>query len=152
MPNKFIVIAWVILTIVVLGLDNCEKDSLGLLQLVIIDFITVGTAYLLIRKKSKVCWFSTLVVVVLVHILLLSNASGWNEGSMSGGSYVIPFLKNVTDVLYTLILFSAFSLLIPLAIYGLFIVSLINLLCGDLKSFKNNNEFKQSKRDKIENN
>lgn len=152
MQSKLIVIAGIILTTVVLYLDNFEKDSLGLLQLVIIDFLTVGIVYFLTQKKPKVCWFSILVVVT-VHILLLSNASGWNEGSMSGGSYIIPFLKDATDVLYALILFSAFLLLIPLAIYGLFIISLANLFCGYSTSLKDNNsEFKQREQDLFENN
>ena len=145
MPSKLIVVAGIILTTIVLFLDNFEKDSLGLLQLVIIDFIIVAIVYFLTRKKPKACWFSILVVIA-VHILLLSNSSGWNEGSMRGVSYIIPFLKNATDILYALILFSAFSFLIPLVIYGIFIISLTNLFCENSTSSKNNdNEFKQRK-------
>ena len=137
MSNILIVVFSVILTIIVFVLDDFEKDSLGLLQLIIIDFITVGIIYFLTKKKSKAC-SSSILALITVHILLLSNASGWNEGSMSGGSYIIPFLKNATDALYALILFSAFLLLIPLAIYGLFIISLVKLFCENLTSFKNN--------------
>ncbi|MBN2768799.1 MAG: hypothetical protein JXQ68_06815 [Campylobacterales bacterium] len=152
MLSKFVVIAGVILTIVVLFLDNFEEGSLGLLQLIIIDFLTIGIVYFLTRKKTKVCWSSILIAIAIVHILLLNNASGWNEGSGSGTSYIIPFLKNATDTLYALILFSAFLLLIPLTIYGFFIISLINLFCKNSTVTKNNDEFKQRTQDLFQDN
>lgn len=143
--NWLIVIAGVILTTVVLFLDNFEKDSIGLLHLVVINFITVGIVYFLTPKKTKFCKFIIFVAVVVVHILLLNNASGWNEGSMTGATYIIPFFKNATDVLYALLLFSAFFLLIPLGIYGLFILSLVSLFCNNSTSYKNTDSGNEKK-------
>lgn len=79
--NWLIVISGVILTAVVLCFDNFEKDSIGLLHLVVINFITVGIVYFFTPKKTKFCKFIIFVAVVIVHILLLNNASGWNEGA-----------------------------------------------------------------------
>jgi len=129
MFSKFVVALGIAFTITILFLDNFDKDSRGLLQLVVIDFFTVVIVYALTRKKPMVCKFTTLSIIVIVHILLLSNASGWNEGSMSGVSYVVPLFKDASDTLYALILFSAFLLLIPLVIYGFFIKSLVTLFC-----------------------
>lgn len=150
--NWLIVIAGVILTTVVLFLDEFEKDSIGLLYLVIINFTTVGVVYLLTPKKNKFCKFTIFIAVFVVHILLLNNVSGWNEGSMSGATYIIPFLKNATDVLYALLLFSAFFLLIPLGIYGLFIFSLVSLFCKNSTSCKNTDSGHEKKNgDLLEN-
>ena len=137
MLNWLIVIAGVILTTLVLFIDKFGKDSIGLLHLLVINLITVSIVYFLTSRKIKFCKYIIFVAVVAVHILLLNNTSGWNEGSMSGGTYIIPFLKNATDVLYALILFSAFFLLIPLGIYGFFILSLVNLFCKKSTSYKN---------------
>ena len=129
MFNVVIVFTGMLLTIVILILDNSGKESIGLLQLVVIDFISIFFLSFFTKDKSKLCLYA-FVLVIIIHILLFNNTSGWNEGSMSGGKYIIPFFKNATDTLYSLILFSAFLLLIPIVIYVIFIKSLIGLFCN----------------------
>ena len=136
MVSKLIVIAGIIITFIILQLDNYEKDSLGLLQLVIIDFMTLIITYIIVlltKKKSKFCHLS-LIAIIIVHILLFANVSGWSASSMSGRVYIIPFLKNATDTLVALIMFSGFFLFIPLILYGLFIAALRDIFCKILNA------------------
>ena len=139
MFNVVIVFTGMLLTIVILILDNSGKESIGLLQLVVIDFISIFFLSFFTKDKSKLCLYA-FVLVIIIHILLFNNTSGWNEGSMSGGKYIIPFFKNATDTLYSLILFSAFLLLIPMVVYIIFITSLIGLFCdlGNNKGLNDN--------------
>ena len=106
-----------------------------MLQLITIDFLTIYLTYLLIlaTKKRKHCQAVTVTALVVVHVLLLSNAPDWNEGSMSSSVYILPFFKNASDTLYDLILFSAFFLLIPLMVYGFLLIGFSYLLCAIAK-------------------
>ncbi len=136
--NWIIPVAGIILTTVILFLDDFEKDSKALTYLVVINFITIAATFLSTKKKRTVCWLSIVIAVIAVHIFLLFNATGWNTASMEGNSYLIPFLKDATDFLYGLLFFSAFLFLIPLSIYGIFIFGLIVLFCENFTSYKNN--------------
>ena len=106
-----------------------------MIQLITIDFLTIYLTYLLIltTKKHKHCQIVIVAVLVVVHLLLLSNAPDWNEGSMSSPVYILPFFKNASDKLYDLILFSAYFLLIPLMVYGFVLISFSYFLCAIVK-------------------
>jgi hypothetical protein len=124
---KIIVIVGIIALIIILNLDNFEKDSLGLLQLVIIDFLTIGIVYIISKRKAKICSY-IFIILLAVHLLLFFNANGPGE-FLNPSSYVIPFFQYATDTLRALFFFSAFMLLIPIVLYGLFVVSLANIFC-----------------------
>ncbi|MDO5045896.1 hypothetical protein [Campylobacter sp.] len=63
-------------------------------------------------------------VLIVVHLLLLLNVQGWNEGSISGSYYYIELLKPISDLLCGILLLSAFTFGIPLLLYMIFLVSL----------------------------
>ncbi|WP_456433592.1 hypothetical protein [Nitratifractor sp.] len=106
-----------------------------MLQLITIDFLTIYLTYLLILaiKQRKHCRTVIVTALVVVHLLLLSNAPDWNEGSMSSAVYILPFFKSASDTFYALILFSAILLLTPLMIYGFLLVGFSHLLCAIAK-------------------
>ena len=66
----------------------------------------------------------TFVALLATNYLLLKNAVGWNEGSMSSRYYYIEFLGPVSDFLYAFIFISIFLLLIPLIWYIAFLYSI----------------------------
>lgn len=73
-----------------------------------------------ILKFSKIKKFKRAIILftlLFIHFLLLLNGRGWNEGSMHSQSYVIGSLAEITDILYSFILLSAFTGFIPFIIY-----------------------------------
>lgn len=128
MKNLVVVILCLIGSIIIVRLDNFGKDSIGLLTLLIIDIFIAFITFLIAKDKPKVCKYA-FTIILAINFLLFFNAIGWNEGNMQGSHYYVPFLKNVTDVLYALMLFSAFLLMIPIIIYVVFLYSVAQLFC-----------------------
>lgn len=126
--NLFTVILFVVSVFYIAFLDHFEKDSLGLLEVLFIDFFILFLAVLFSKKKPGFCKY-IFIILLATNILLLFNTSDWNEGAMGGSYYYVPLLKYATDILYALILFSAFLLLIPIIIYLFFLYSLSKLFC-----------------------
>ena len=81
-----------------------------------------------IEKTRGKCWLYTISLIAL-NIFLLMNTSDWNEGRMTGSSYIIPFLKPATDTLYGLLLLSIFTAFIPLGIYFISVGIMILIIC-----------------------
>ncbi len=130
MKNLVIVLVCLIGAIIIVGLDNFGKESLGLLALLVIDVFVAFVIFLIAKYKPKMCRY-TFILLLAINILLFLNAVGWNEGRMQGSYYYVVFLKNVTDVLYALMLFSAFLLMIPMIIYVIFLYNVAQLFCKD---------------------
>jgi hypothetical protein len=53
-------------------------------------------------------------------ILVMANCSGWNEGSMEVSACYLDFqfFRSLADFLYGFILFSAFTVGLPIVLYG----------------------------------
>ena len=96
---------------------------IGFLYLIILNFIIICITFYIINSKHR--HFILYIKLTVFNLFLLYNAKTWNEGSMSGFSYIIPLLKPATDALNSLILFSIFSAFIPLIFYIVFIASMI---------------------------
>lgn len=142
MKNLVIVLVCLIGAIIIVGLDDFGKESLGLLTLLVIDIFVAFVFFLITKYKPKMCRY-TLLLLFATNILLLFNAVGWNEGSMQGSYYYVPFLKNITDVLYALMLFSAFLLMLPMILYAIFLYNVARLFCKDDKTDTLAEYFKQ---------
>ena len=78
-------------------------------------------------------------------VLGMMNCNGWNEGSMTAQKCLIDssFLHAYADFYYALILFSAFSLLIPLLSYVAIAIALSEILGRKLNSWYDNRAAKQ---------
>jgi len=124
---KTVVIVGIIALIIILSLDNFEKGSLGLLELVVIDFLTIGVVYIISKRKPKICSY-IFIILLAVHLLLFFNANGPGE-FLNPSSYVIPFFQYATKTILALLFFSGFLLFIPIGFYGLFVVSLASIFC-----------------------
>ena len=67
---------------------------------------------------------SLFFILLGLNVLLLANGEDWSEGSMKSLFYYIPALGELTDTLYSLLLFSAFLLCIPLLLYMAFLYAI----------------------------
>lgn len=119
------------ITAIVAYLDKLDTDSVGLIQILAIDLVLTMLLFIMAKYVKFICNLP-LITLFLMNILLLFNTSGWNEGRMAGSSYVLSMLQPATDLMYALLLFSAFLLGIPLLIYIIFLVALSNLVCKNL--------------------
>ena len=70
-------------------------------------------------------------ILLGLNILLLANGKDWSESSMKSSFYYIPALSELTDTLYSLLLFSAFLLCIPLLLYMAFLYSISSIVYHD---------------------
>ena len=70
-------------------------------------------------------------ILLGLNILLLANGKDWSESSMKSSFYYIPALSELTDTLYSLLLFSAFLLGVPLFIYMAFLYSISSIVYHD---------------------
>jgi len=95
--------------------------------LLMVNMITVLILSHIKKIKGK-CWIYFIVLIAL-HMLLVMNTSDWNEGAMSGSSYILPILKPATDTFYGLILISIFSAFIPMIIYIALIIMMVIFFC-----------------------
>ena len=129
MINQIIVAGGIVLTVAMLFLDHFGTFSVGFFELVVIDILTLTFVKFITNKYTKRCALVGMVVLLVMHIFLFTNTSDWNEGRMSGVEYFVPFLQDVTDTLYALVLFSVFLLLVPLLGYLLFLTALVRSFC-----------------------
>jgi hypothetical protein len=125
--NIVVVILGVISIFWIFFLDHFGKGSLGLLELLLINLISIFIFYFSSKTKPYFCKFHFLLILI-INFLLLLNTSNWNEGSMSGSNFIIPLLQPATDLLYGLLLF-----FIPLLVYLLFLYSVSKLFCRSLE-------------------
>lgn len=129
--NKFFKIIFflgVLYNILLLLSGDYTNDTKAMLSIFAINcFLAFLVCFLLKNNKysCKIAFF----LIVLTNILFLENTTGWNEGSMSGSSYVIPFFQYITDWLYGFLLVSAFIGGIPVIVYLLFIYSIVLFFC-----------------------
>ncbi|MGD9969598.1 MAG: hypothetical protein AB7S65_04025 [Sulfuricurvum sp.] len=126
--SLLIVLFGIFSSVLIVYLDDFNSESVGLLQIVPIDLIAAFLLYV-ISKYVKINCIFLLIFIVLINVLLLFNTTGWSEGSMEGAAYTIQILKPATDLMYGLILISAFLLGIPLGLYIIFLVALSKLFC-----------------------
>ena len=136
---KIVVILGVIFAIVVEAIIYYEgSPNVGLLQLAIINFMTVGILNYILPKNSKVCRLRVILVLLAVHAFLLTNSLAVNENNVSGDFNILLLLKSSGDFILNLFWLSFYSFFLPLIIYGLFVVSLVNLFCQKSKTDENN--------------
>lgn len=93
------------------------------------SFIAVIYRYSLLIKifKQQGLFF----ILLGLNILLLANGKDWSEGSMKSSFYYIPALGELTDTLYSWLLFSAFLLCIPLLLYMAFLYAISSIVYHD---------------------
>jgi len=136
---KITVILGVIFAIVIEAIIYYEGSAnKGILQLVIINFMTVGILNYILPKNSKVCRLRVILVLLAVHAFLLTNSLAVNENNISGDFNLLLLLKSSGDFILSLFWLSFYSFFLPLIIYGLFVVSLVNLFCQKSKTDENN--------------
>jgi hypothetical protein len=126
--SQLIVLLGILITIVIAYLDKLDHDSMGLIQILVIDLFAAILFFIVSKYLKFICKLH-FVLILLINILLLFNATGWNEGGMEGRAYTIQMLQPATDLMYGLLLFSAFSLGIPIGLYIVFLVGLSQLFC-----------------------
>lgn len=127
--SLLIVLLGILTTILIAYLDELGNASIGLIQILVIDLITAILFFIVSKYLKFICKLH-FVLILLINILLLFNTSGWNEANMEGSAYVIQMLQPATDLMYALILFSAFLLGFPIGIYIIFLVGLSQLFCN----------------------
>jgi hypothetical protein len=130
-----IVLLGILTTIVIAYLDKLDNDSIGLIQILVIDLFAAILFFKVSKYQKLICKLH-FVLILLINILLLFNTTGWNEGRMGGSAYTIQMLQPATDLMYGLILFSAFLLGIPIGLYIIFLVGLSQLFCNSLETTK----------------
>jgi hypothetical protein len=73
------------------------------------------------KRRKEVNSLAAIILwaVMLVHFLLTMNCSGWSEANMAVQSCHIdfPIARNLSNLHYELILFSAFTMFFPLVAY-----------------------------------
>lgn len=107
----------------------------GIVGLFVVNFIVCFSYFFLaLIFKSMRNYKILFSILILVHILLFLNVSGWNEGSMEGSKYAIESLKDVSDILCGLFLVSAFTLFMPLVAYIGFLNFLSKAVIYSLKN------------------
>lgn len=127
--SLLIVLLGILTTILIAYLDELDKDSMGLIQILVIDLITAILFFIVSKYLKFICKLHFLLIL-LINILLISNVSGWNTGGMEGRIYMIHLLQPATDMLYWILFFSAFLLGIPIGLYIIFLVGLSQLFCN----------------------
>ena len=136
---KIIVILGVIFAIVIEAIIYYEgSPNSGILLLVIINFMTVGILNYILPKNSKVCRLRFILVLLAVHAFLLTNSLAVNENNVSGDFNILLSLKSSGDFILSLFWLSLYSFFLPLIVYGLFVVSLVNLFCQKSKTDEKN--------------
>jgi len=120
------------ITAIIAYLDKLDTGSVGLIQILVIDLVVTMLLFIMAKYVKFICKMP-LIALFVTNVLLLFNTSGWNEGRMAGTSYIFSILQPATDLMYALLLFSAFSLGIPLIIYIIFLVALSKLVCKNAK-------------------
>ena len=115
--------------------DN--RDAVGFKILILTD-IVICLIYGLIPRLRNCKYFVLLGILLFINFLLLCNVEGWNEGSMAGSYYYIDFFKPASDILWSLLLISAFLFSIPIALY----VSLLHFLSRTTYCLLNRDKFK----------
>lgn len=126
--SLLIVLLGISSTILIAYLDEFGNASLGLIQILLIDLFAAILFFIVSRYLKFICMLH-LILLLIINFLLISNVSGWNEANMAGSTYIIQMLQPATDLMYGLILFSAFLLGIPIGLYIVFLVGLSQLLC-----------------------
>jgi hypothetical protein len=126
--SLFIVLFGIFASILIVYLDKFDPESVGLIQILVIDlFVTI--LFFIVSKYLKFICKLHFIFILLINILLLFNTTGWNEGRMGGSAYIIQMLQPATDLMYGMILISAFLLGIPIGLYIIFLVGLSQLFC-----------------------
>lgn len=114
-----------------------DMDAVGFKILILTD-IVICLIYGLIPRLRNCKYFVLLGILLFMNFLLLCNVEGWNEGSMAGSYYYIDFFKPASDILWSLLLISAFLFSIPIALY----VSFLHFLSRTTYYLLNRDKFK----------
>ena len=114
-----------------------DRDAVGFKILILTD-IVICLIYGLIPRLRNCKYFVLLGILLFINFLLLCNVEGWNEGSMAGSYYYIDFFKPASDILWSLLLISAFLFSIPIALY----VSFLHFLSRATYYLLNRDKFK----------
>lgn len=82
------------------------------------------------KSQRRLVVLSGALVLLLGPIVLMGNCSGWNEGSMKVAACTVdfPLARDLANMLYGVVLFSAFLLGIPILFYLAACVFLIRKL------------------------
>ncbi|WP_169940901.1 hypothetical protein [Campylobacter sp. RM15925] len=112
--------------VIAVALTFLFGEGFPIIYLMIINLV-ICFIYANISIFKKLHHSILFTVLIILHLLLLFNVQGWNEGSMSGSYYYIELLKPASDLLYGLLLVSAFTFCLPLIFYILFLNSLAKL-------------------------
>jgi hypothetical protein len=123
-----IVLFGILLSVLIVYLDEFNSELVGLIYLLAIDLIAALLLFIGSKYLKFICKLH-FIFIVLINILLLFNTTGWSEGTMQGGAYTIQFLQPATDLMYGMILISAFLLGIPIGLYIIFLIALSQLFC-----------------------
>lgn len=126
--SLIIVLFGILSTILIAYLDEFGTDSIGLIQILLIDLFTAILLFILLKYKFFSYKFN-FFAMLSVNFLFFLNVSGWNTGGMEGRTYIIQLLQPATDMLYWIIFFSAFLLGIPIILYIIFLFALSQLFC-----------------------
>ena len=117
-----------------------------------ISLVAIETAICIIFRYAlppkKYYHIVTFVALLAANYLLLENAAGWNEGSMSSRYYYIDFLGSASDFLYAFILISAFLLSIPIIWYIAFLYSISKTTYREPNQNQNTNEQNKNSKEK----
>ncbi|MGB7403651.1 MAG: hypothetical protein WA916_13835 [Arcobacter sp.] len=122
----FFIIVYFIITILLSG--DYGDDSKAILSLFFISCLISFFVRIFLKNNkhsTKIAFF----LIVLVNILFLMNTTGWNEGTMSGTSYIIPYFQYISDWLYGILLISAFMAFTPILLYFILIYSIVVFFC-----------------------
>ncbi|RXJ79415.1 hypothetical protein [Arcobacter sp. F2176] len=122
----FFIIVYFIITILLSG--DYTDDSKAILSLFFISCL-ISLFVRILLKNNKHSTKIAFLLIVLVNILFLMNTTGWNEGTMSGTSYIIPYFQYISDWLYGILLISAFMAFTPILLYFILIYSIVVFFC-----------------------
>lgn len=125
---KIIFFIGVFYNILLLVSGDYTSDTKAMLSIFTINCFLAFFISFLFKKNKHSCKIA-FFLIVLTNISFLMNTSGWNEGSMTGTSYIIPFFQYITDWLYGFLLISAFMGFIPVVLYLVFIYSIVLFFC-----------------------
>ena len=121
-----------------------DREAVGFKILILTD-IVICLIYGLIPRLRNCKYFVLLGILLFINFLLLCNVEGWNEGSMAGNYYYIDFFKPASEILWSLLLISAFLLSIPIALY----VSFLHFLSRATYYLLNQYKFKTKNQENI---